>query len=612
MKSEIEKLFHKCLDLEKSRWDSVIQHLPESEQEEIKRLLDSDRDLKSNEDFLVFQTDQSIESTGNIQVGDSTASFNNSSSPSTLPPNSSPDAELRKQIGEYQILNVIAIHGQGVVYRANHPVLNRQVVIKVSKHELEAAAKDVLVREGQALASLSHPNLAQVFDLQFDDEQRPYLVMEFIEGRNLAEILKTRSFDETEVLELFHKLLPAISHAHSHGIVHRDLKPANIVIRATDDEPKIIDFGLALTRNPYSGEDKDKTYGGTINYMSPEQATALLTRGSNDTTNDKSDIFSLGAILFELVTGEKIYKFKDGKVDLLIVVDCEIDFSKVDNANVSKQVKSACKRALNKDPTLRFQSAQEFIRALAPVESKTSVAAKRFDWRPVAIACVLLLLGFLGWGAYQNWFGRQNESQKSSQQGNVEEPLQSVLTGCEFEHRSLATGEILEGQLFRNGSIRFNDEMRMDLKFEEECFCYFFAVNPDSTIQLCFPEDQPDLVQTERVKSITYPEDPKYGFAFTDGVGQMAFIIVESTTPLPSFSDWLVTNQDRIKEAVAQSKGSWVWDENQFYEIKRKSALTLRAKRKLTDATPLGKELKGIEASNQGMNIRAVTFPVVR
>ena len=137
----------------------------------------------------------SVDTTRAYKDGDTTQALHASSESGVFP----------DKIGDYKILNVIAIHGQGIVYRANHPLLNRQVVIKLSKNSLDEHARQLVLEEGIALASLSHPNLVQIYDLQFEREH-PYLVMEYIEGRNLSERLKGKSLSVDDSISMMKKL----------------------------------------------------------------------------------------------------------------------------------------------------------------------------------------------------------------------------------------------------------------------------------------------------------------------------------------------------------------------------------------------------------------------
>lgn len=283
---------------------------------------------------------------------------------STTPSEVVPRGEIPDRIGDYRVLNVIAVHGQGIVYRADHPHLNRQVVIKASKNALSAAAQTSLLKEGRTLAKLSHTNLAQVYDLQFHDG-RPFLVMEYIEGRNLAELLHDTIFQIKDVIDLIRTLAKAIHHAHGFGVTHRDLKPANVMIRAVDRLPKIIDFGLAESRTVYGESPLGASLGGTIAYMAPEQAEAMANGFQGpDRSDERVDIFGLGAILYEMLTGKTLYRYTNQVSGLRLAINCGFDHSALEKPDIPESLRLVCLKALAKASCDRYRTAAELADAL--------------------------------------------------------------------------------------------------------------------------------------------------------------------------------------------------------------------------------------------------------
>jgi len=224
------------------------------------------------------------------------------------PTRSLPDSpeELGTLIGRYKLLSVLGEGGCGIVYLAEQQrPLRRRVAVKVIKPGMDS--KQVISRfeaERQALALLDHPNIARVFDAGATEKGRPYFVMEYVKGESITEYCDRKKLNTEQRLELFIQVCEAIQHAHQKGIIHRDIKPSNILVSLDGDKavPKVIDFGVAkaigqpLTERTLFTEQGQLV--GTPEYMSPEQAE--LTSQDIDT---RSDIYSLGVLLYELLTG---------------------------------------------------------------------------------------------------------------------------------------------------------------------------------------------------------------------------------------------------------------------------------------------------------------------
>ena len=229
--------------------------------------------------------------------------------PTCLPPTSLVEIGEKEgdRIGRYRLLERIGEGGMGVVYMADQTVgVRRRVALKIIKLGMDT--RQVIARfeaERQAMALFDHPNIAKVLDIGATDSGRPYFVMELVKGTTLTDFVSQHQLDLEQRLELFIQVCNALQHAHQKGIIHRDLKPSNVLVTLYDGKPvpKVIDFGIAKAIGQQQLTDKTlftrySAMVGTPQYMSPEQAE--LTGMDVDT---RSDIYSLGVLLYELVTG---------------------------------------------------------------------------------------------------------------------------------------------------------------------------------------------------------------------------------------------------------------------------------------------------------------------
>ena len=231
----------------------------------------------------------------------------------------------------FVLLEEIGRGGMGVVYLAKQlRPINRQVAIKLVR--TDAPVAQVIPRfesERQALAVLEHPNIARFYDAGTTSRGNPYFVMEFVEGITLTKYCDQWQLKIDDRLNLFRQVCKGVSHAHSKGIVHRDLKPSNVIVTEIDGQPvaKVIDFGLAKSQNSLQSHETGHTdfgqFLGTLAYMSPEQ-----TVGSSDNIDRRSDVYSLGIVLYELLVGLtpfSVQKFKKAALDEVFKTIREMD-----------------------------------------------------------------------------------------------------------------------------------------------------------------------------------------------------------------------------------------------------------------------------------------------
>jgi serine/threonine protein kinase/ABC-type multidrug transport system ATPase subunit len=290
----------------------------------------------------------------------------------TREPQDIPSSENRiwPEIPGYRIECELGRGGMGVVYKALQLKLKRWVALKMINEEVFGDAELLrrFRREAEAVAQLQHPHIVQIYDIG-EHEGRPYFSLEFVDGITLAQKLKKEKLPLREAVRLLEALACAVHHAHERGIIHRDLKPANVLVMASG-MPKIADFGLARHIQG-GGNTALGDVLGTPNYMSPEQAAGLIEK-----IGPAADIYSLGAILYEMLTGRPPFVGKTrGETILEVVHKLPAPPSKL-NAQAPAVLESICLRCLKKNPSERFPSsealAQELRRYLAVQDSRVT------------------------------------------------------------------------------------------------------------------------------------------------------------------------------------------------------------------------------------------------
>ncbi|MBK6405160.1 MAG: serine/threonine protein kinase [Holophagales bacterium] len=264
---------------------------------------------------------------------------------------------MRKQLGKYLIEAELGRGGMGVVYRAHQPSLDRTVAIKLLSSDLIGDPDGVkrFRLEAKSVARLNHPNITQVYDIE-EEENLIYLVMEYVDGESLDGLITKSVLTESRCLKIVADIADALHFAHEKGIVHRDVKPANVLM-TSDGRVKVADFGLAYLIDREGGTTRTGFLVGSPNYMSPEQATGQK-------IDRRSDIYSLGVVLFRMLTGRVPFVAESSHAVLFMQVGQEPPDPRELNKSISLVTRGLVLKALNKKPEARFQTMAEFRDAL--------------------------------------------------------------------------------------------------------------------------------------------------------------------------------------------------------------------------------------------------------
>jgi serine/threonine protein kinase len=267
-----------------------------------------------------------------------------------------PATDLPDRIGRYQILGELGRGGMGVVYQARDERLNRLVALKV---QTGAQGTARFLREAQAAAALQHPNICPIYECG-EFEGQPYLAMAFIEGRSLAQRLRTLPpLTVAEALTLVRQVALAMQYAHDHGVIHRDLKPANVMLDG-QGTPIVMDFGLARIDAPLATQlTQQGDVLGTPAYMPPEQIN-----GDVAAMGPAGDVYSLGVVLYEMLTGALPFSGDLMALASQINLDPPPPLT-ARRPDLSPRLEAACLRALAKAPADRWPSMRAFADALA-------------------------------------------------------------------------------------------------------------------------------------------------------------------------------------------------------------------------------------------------------
>jgi WD40 repeat protein len=376
-----------------------------------------------------------------------------SSEPATVPPAPIGDGEVtgsESTVAGYEILGELGRGGMGVVYQARHLALNRVVALKMilagghaGEHELAR-----FKTEAEAVARLQHPNIVQIHEVG-EADGKPFFSLEFCPGGSLEKKLGGTPLPPRDAARLVEVLARAMEAAHQKGIIHRDLKPANVLL-AEDGTPKVTDFGLAKKLEQSAGQTGSGDVLGTPSYMAPEQAG-----GRAREVGPLADVYALGAILYELLTGRPPFKAATAMDTLLQVLSEEPVPPRRLQAKTPADLETMCLKCLQKEPRKRYASAAALAEDLRRFQAGEPIAARPVGpvergWRlcrrnpAVAASLAAVALAFAGGTGTATWqavLARAEARRAEEALGDRDRALGEARTAAEQEKRARAEEE---------------------------------------------------------------------------------------------------------------------------------------------------------------------------
>ncbi len=529
--------------------------------------------------------------------------------------------KVGQNVAGFRLLRKIGEGGFGQVFEAEDPVLNRSVAVKFLLPQAHArpGVREQFLAEARSMAAIQHDHVVPIFQVGQVDSNL-FLIMPLLVGETLAQRLKREgSLPPAEVRRIGRELCLGLAALHAKGLIHRDIKPANLWLEMTTGRLKVLDLGLA----DEAANLRASSSGGTPAYMSPEQV-------DGHDLDFRSDLFSVGAVLYECVTGRRA--FSGNKMAEVLDAVLKSHFVPVQEVNpgVPPDLADLIHSLLQKERTARPASAlavSELLQSTATSTAPASSTPRRVPISAVAATFAGLLLCLAIWFAFVrfNWpvtDAGDNSTNATDPTGDSDNaaanpiPTASagLLPGAKFTHFMNNSSPRASGRLFENGPVREDDDLRIELQFEEPVYCFLFALNPDGAVQLCYPHPDPetydeslDEVQADAITELKYPANENEGFAFTDGAGQQAFVLVSSKKPLPSFRDWSASASNLID--ALQTSGHWVFADGTVSSMV-KSDGTRGGPRKLRGSEPFEKVMNAIQASSEDCDVSGLSFPV--
>jgi predicted Ser/Thr protein kinase len=529
-------------------------------------LLDSHADVADEAQKLLEVEQQLQAAVGDwtfVANDDTVSRFANAGSVETVDgPGSIPASpeSVPTNFGRYHIVRQLGAGGMGTVYEASDPELHRRVALKLphfsGSPEKQKQSQGRFLREARAAAAVEHPNVCPIYDVG-EQDGRPFVVMAYIEGQSLADRLHgARVVEANEAVGILLKVANGLAAVHGHGIVHRDIKPANILIRQKDGEPVLTDFGLAQMAHDDENLTADGTILGTPAYMAPEQADPSL--GS---ATEQTDLYSLGVILFEMVTGRR--PFTGSQMQIIAQVSNKfVPRASTFRPNLDATLDAIIAKATARNQNERFASAEEFAGVLAawrnqkPRPATNAVASQAATRRPAWLVPVVMVaaLGFLAVVGFAVLRDRSSNVVGPVDDGNqpvAVKPEASVPANVPPIRGAIDVQVWRKGQTDKPG-MRLNhpsalplapgDWMRIEIELARPAYAYVVWIDTEGKASPLYPwgdsnwKSRPN--EERRVQRLSLPETDNSIAPLSGGpAGIETLMLLAREEPLPADAD---------------------------------------------------------------------------
>ncbi|MBX9724696.1 MAG: serine/threonine protein kinase, partial [Candidatus Obscuribacterales bacterium] len=290
----------------------------------------------------------------------------------------------------FDIISILGTGASSTVYKANHLLLDQLVAIKVlhSVHSDSQQSQQRFQKEATVLNSFTHPNIVRFFSFGSTDDGRNFMVLEFLEGKTLAEILKEKeALSMTEAMPIFKDICKGLSYAHEHDVIHRDLKPGNVInVSGENDKTlsKILDFGVVKTTREDLSMTKTGTLIGSANYMSPEQC-------SSKEIGKSTDIYSMGCLMYETLVGAAPMQAETDLLTMSNHLNKTVKYVPAKHG-ISRELERIILRCLEKDSKKRYSNSSELLSALEAADGTPIAKAPKHTGMLIALAIGLIAI----------------------------------------------------------------------------------------------------------------------------------------------------------------------------------------------------------------------------